>query len=480
MNTPMYPGPITHENISAIFDGAGDFIARRLQVSGHTLYIYAIDGLTSGGDISDFVIKPLYENLTGGSMAELYDKALYAVVYNSVADPCKDLDTVAKKLVNGFCVVLFPGVGAIAFEDKTSEKRSPSPPEVENTVKGAKDAFTETVRTNTSLIRRHLRTPDLRLDEQVVGRRSLTNVTVAYVAGLTNPAYVATMKSRLNAIDIDGLLSPAAVEEYVTGSRKTAFPLLQYTERTDKFCEGLLAGRVGLLVDGLPLGYLVPVDLAYLMASPEDRGTDYLSASCIRVIRYGALLISLLLPALYIAMAAFHQEMLPTMLLRSIIESKELVPFPTVMEVLGLLVAFELLQEAGVSLPQSVGQSISIIGGLVVGTAAVEAKLISPAALIVVATAGICGFALPGREFADAVRIWRFAIALCAGFAGLFGLSVGFLLLLIHLSQLTSLSQPYLAPFSSIHGVEDVVRPRLSTQKYRNPALHPQNLRNQR
>lgn len=471
---------MTHENITALFGITGDFVARKLQVSGYTLYIYAIDGLTSGGDISDFVVKPLCESLHGESMEQLYQRALYAVVYNSVADPCKDLDTVAKKLVNGFCVVLFPGVGAIAFEDKTSEKRSPSPPEVENTVKGAKDAFTETVRTNTSLIRRHLRTPALRFDEQVVGQRSLTNVSVVYVDGLTNTEYVTVMKERLQSIDVDGLLSPAAVEEYVTGSRKTAFPLLQYTERTDKFCESLLAGRVGLLVDGLPLGYLAPVDLGYLMASPEDRGTDYLSASCVRVIRYAALLVSLLLPALYIAMASFHQEMLPTLLLRSIIESKSMVPFPTVLEVLGLLIAFELLQEAGVSLPQSVGQSISIIGGLVVGTAAVEAKLISPAALIVVAAAGICGFTLPGREFADAVRLWRFAIALCAGFAGLFGLTVGSLLLLIHLSELTSLGKPYLAPFSGLHGADVIVRPRLVTQKYRDPSLHPQNLRKQR
>lgn len=478
--SPMYPGEVTHDNITAIFTGAADFIARRLEVSGQTLYVYAIDGLTSGGDISDFVVKPLYENLSGGCMKELYQKALYAVVYNLVAEPCPDLDTVAKKLVNGFCVALFPGVGAIAFEDKTGEKRSPAPPEVENTVKGAKDAFTETVRTNTSLIRRHLRTPDLRLLESTVGRRSLTNVTVVYVEGLTNPAYVERMESRLRAIDIDGLLTPAAVEEYVTGSRRTAFPLLQYTERTDKFCQALLAGRVGLLVDGLPLGYLAPVDFGYLMASAEDHGTDYISASCIRIIRYAALLLSLLLPALYIAMSAFHQEMLPTQLLLSIIESKELVPFPTVLEVLALLVAFELLQEAGVSLPQSIGQTVSIIGGLVVGTAAVEAKLISPAALIVVSVAGICGFALPGKEFSDAVRFWRFAIAVCAGFAGLFGLSIGFLLLLIHLAELESLGQPYLAPFSSLRGGNMIVRPRLRTQKYRNPALHPENLRNQR
>lgn len=141
---------------------------------------------------------------------------------------------------------------------------------MENTVKGPKDAFVETVRSNTSLIRRHLRTPALRLWETQVGRRSLTNVTVAYIDGLTDLRLVERMQHRLEKIDVDGFLAPSAVEEYVTGSRKTAFPLIQYTERADKFCAGLLEGRVGLLVDGLPLGYLAPADLGYLMESPED------------------------------------------------------------------------------------------------------------------------------------------------------------------------------------------------------------------
>ena len=251
---PMYPGAMTDEAIRSIFQGAGDFIARELMCSGLRLYAYMIDGLVSGSDASEYIVRPISENLQGQTMEELYDQALGGRVYNSVADPCQDLDTVAKKLVNGFCVVLFPGAGAIAFEVKTGEKRGLSAPEVENTVKGPKDAFTETVRTNTSLIRRHMRTPELRLYETLVGRRSLTNVTVAYIEGLTDPRLVEEMKKRLDSIDIDGFLSPAAVEEYVTGSRPTAFPLLQYTERADKFCQGLLAGRVGLLVDGLPLG----------------------------------------------------------------------------------------------------------------------------------------------------------------------------------------------------------------------------------
>ena len=297
--------------ITALFDGAGDFIRRPLQCGDFTLMTYAIDGLTSGGDISDFVFKPISQQLRGATMQELYENALSGGIYNSVADPCPDPETAAKKLVNGFCVVLFPEVGAIAFEAKTSDKRSPAPPEVENTVKGAKDGFVETVRSNTSLIRRHLRSPRLRFFESTVGRRSLTNVSVVWLEGVTNRELVRKMEQRLKTIDIDGFLSPAAVQEYVTGSRSTAFPLLQYTERPDRFAQAILEGRVGLLVDGLPLGYLAPVDLGYLLDSQEDRGMDYLSASCIRILRYAALLLSLLLPGIYIALATVQQEMIP-------------------------------------------------------------------------------------------------------------------------------------------------------------------------
>ena len=442
-----YPGEITDKNIRKIFDGAGDFNYRPLQCGDYTLYSYAIDGLTAGGAASEYIFKPITDHLRGGSMQELYDNALQGMVYNSVAKPCKDLDAVALVLVNGFCVILFPQVGAIAFEVKTPEKRSVSPPEMEHTAKGAQDAFVETFRSNTSLIRRHLRTPDLRLYETQVGRQSITNVCIAWVDGVTDMELVARMKKRIDTMQTDELITPASVEELITGKRNTAFPLLQYTQRADRFSEGLLSGRVGVLVDGIPLGYLAPVDVGTLMESPEDWGKDFISASAIRILRYGALLLSLLLPGLFIAMATFHQEMIPLTLLRAMIESKKAVPFSTTLEVLVLLLAFELLQESGVHLPASIGQTVSIIGGIVVGSAAVEAKFVSPAALIIVSVAGVCGFVLPNRDFANAIRVWRFALAILSAIAGLFGWAVGFLLLIIHLSGLTSLGVPYLAPF---------------------------------
>ena len=465
---PAYTGPITAQRIREIFGHAADFVARDLRVGSVTATAFFIDGLTSGSEIADFVLKPI-SDLRETDPTRLLARCLDGTVYTAVADPCGDLDTVCQKLTNGFCVVVFPGVTdkAVAFEVKTGEKRSPSPPEVENTVKGAKDAFTETSRTNTSLIRRHLRTAELAVWETVVGRKSHTNLSVLSLRGLTDPALLERVKARVEAMDPDGLLSPAAVEEYLTGSRRTAFPLLQYTERTDRFCQGLLSGQVGVLVDGLPLGYLLPVNVGRLMTSPEDVGTDYVTASAVRVLRYLALLISLLLPALYVAMAQFHPAMIPTLLLRAIIESKARVPFPTVAEVLGLLAAFELLQEAGLHLPRSIGHTVSIIGGLVVGTAAVEARLISPAALIVVSVAGICGFALPGPDFSNAVRIWRFVLTLCAALAGLFGLTLGGIVLLIRLGALESCGRAYLAPFSALASGGALLRRRLVTRKQR-------------
>lgn len=467
---------MTDAEIRAIFEGASDFEYRTLRTGEAALYAYFIDGLVSSSFIADYIYKPISHDLPL-DVADAYNTALHGGIYNAVARPCKDLQDAASKIVNGFCVVLFPGVGAIAFEVRTGVSRGPQSPDVENTVKGPKDAFVETIRINTSLIRRHLRTPDLRIAGSTVGRRSLTNVAVIWIEGLTNPKLVQRMNERLAQIDVDSFLSPSAVEEYVTGSRATAFPLLQYTERPDRFSQGLLDGRVGLLVDGLPLAYLVPVDLGYLLESPEDRSRDYISASCVRVLRYGAFLLSLLLPAVYIALVMFHSQWLSPKLLDTILNSSQPRPFTTAAEVLGLLIAYELIQEAGIHLPQAIGQSVSMIGGIVVGTAAVEAGLVAPMVLIVVSVTGICGFVLPNRDLAQAVRVWRFGISVLGMLMGIWGVAGGTGILLLHLAAIKSLGVSYLIPTPAGRGI---LRRRLVNEKERDRNTGVKDRKNQK
>jgi len=466
---------MTDQEIRAMFEGASDFEPRTLRTGEATLYAYFIDGLVSSSFIADYIYKPISHDLPQ-NVADAYHTALRGGIYNAVARPCKDLQDVASKIVNGFCVVLFPNAGAIAFEVRTGVSRGPQPPDVENTVKGPKDAFVETIRINTSLIRRHLRTPDLRITGTTIGRRSMTNVAVVWIEGITNPKLVQKMNERLSRINVDSFLSPAAVEEYVTGSRATAFPLLQYTERPDRFSQGLLDGRVGLLVDGLPLAYLVPVDLGYLLESPEDRSRDFVSASCVRVLRYFAFGLSLLLPGVYIAMVMFHPQWLPPKLLDTILNNSQPRPFTTAAEVLGLLIAYELIQEAGIHLPQAIGQSVSMIGGIVVGTAAVEAGLIAPMVLIVVSITGVCGFVLPNRDLAQAVRVWRFGIAVLGMLLGIWGVGIGTGLLILHLATLRSLGISYLIPTPAGRGI---LRRRLIKEKNRDYNLDTKDKKNQ-
>ena len=442
------------KELTTRFAQAADFTHRPIQTAGLNCTLMFLEGLTSGADIADFVLRPLARNREPTAAAALAEELLRGGVETASASACADPEEAVCKLLNGFCVLCIPGAGGVAFEVKSGQIRGPSEPEVESTTRGPKDAFAETARTNTALLRRHLRTEKLCIWETVVGQESRTNVSLLWLDGTAEPETVERMKRRLQELELRDLLTPAAVEHLLPGRRGTPFPLLQYTERTDKLATGLLAGRVGIFVDGLPVGYLAPVNLGWLLQSAEDRDTDPFSARFLKVLRLIALTSALLLPALYVAMAEFHQEMLPTALLEAIIESKQKVPFPTAVEVLGLLTAFELLQEAGLSAPKAVSQPVSIIGGLVVGTAAVEANLISPAALILVSAAGICGFALPGKSFSDAIRLFRFGLTLCAALAGLFGLTLGVLAMLIHLSGLNSFGRAWLAPYSELKAAD--------------------------
>ena len=317
-----------------------------------------------------------------------------------------------------------------------------------------------------------------------MGRQTVTPVDILWIEGLTNPELVKAVEQRIDAIDIDALIATGNLEEYIVDDLHTPFPLVATTERPDRFTAGVVEGRVGILVDGLPLGWLVPGTISQFFKTPQDKAQSWMVASMLTVLRYLCMLTTLFLPALYIAAVTFHPEMLPTKLTLSIIAAKQDVPFTSIFEVLILLIAFEIIQEAGLRLPGSIGQTVSILGGLVVGSAAVEARIVSPAVLIVVAIAGIAGYTMPSQDLAGALRLWRFLLALCASVGGLFGIAAGAAALVFHLAGIESFGVAYLTPFAANAGEQvegrTVLRQPLPKAKLREAALKIRNRRNQK
>ncbi len=487
---PRIDLPLAAESIKKVFENCVDFQTRTLFLAGDPakrVELFAIGGMVRMERVGDYVLRPLAqdERLRQVDAQAAFELMANGALYNLGVQVRTTMDQVAADLVEGNCVLLFRGMDrALSFNVGTEEKRSIGEPENEPSIKGARDSFVENLRTNTSLVRRHIRSPEVKISEQLVGRQSLTPVDVVWVEGLTDPALVAEVEGRLAHIDIDALLSTANLEEYLTDEVDTAFPLMAATERPDRFCQGLMEGRVGILLEGIPLGYLVPGTVGQFFTTGQDRSTNWMVASCVSVLRYLCVLVTLFLPGLYAAAVRFHPEMIPVKLAQSINAAKAGVPFTTVFEVLIMLISFEILQEAGLRLPAPIGQTVSILGGLVVGTAAVEAKIVSPAVLIVVAIAGIAGYTVPDQEFAGALRLWRFLITLAASAAGAGGLVLAGMALVCRLARLESFGVAYLTPFAANAGEQveghAVLRLPVSRAKLRPASLHPRNRRNQR
>jgi spore germination protein KA len=292
------------------------------------------------------------------------------------------------------------------------------------------------LRVNTALIRRRIKASELKMNHLTVGERTKTSVCVVYMQTLANDETVSEIKKRLSEIKIDGVLSAGHIEGMISAGRYAVFPQILYTERVDKFCANILEGRIGIIVDGLPLAYIAPVDINSFIQAPEDYALNSPQSSFIRLIRYISMITSIILPAFYVSVTTFHQEMIPTKLASSIITSKEDVPFPVYLEVLIMLFAFEVLMEAGLRLPKSIGQAVSIVGALVVGEAAISAKLLSPSVVIVVAAAGITGFVIPSQDLANADRICRLFLVLCSVVGGLYAVAVGIIVIVYHLCSI--------------------------------------------
>ncbi len=486
----LFSGELNAENIRKVFTDCADFVERSVcihQDPQRKLQVFFLNGMVRGERANDYILKPLSQNgkLASVPLEEAFRLIESGALYNLVVRRRTNLDQVAGDLAQGWTAISAKGVpDMLTFFTATEEKRSVGEPTNEPALKGSRESFSESLLTNTAMVRRKIRSPQVKIREHIVGRKTLTPVDVVWIEGIAPLETVELLEQRLEEMDIDGVETTGSLEEYLVDRLDTPFPLLPYTQRPDRFCGGLLEGKVGLLAEGLPLGYLLPGTLEQFFRTGQDKSFNWMVSSFLMGLRYLCMIVTLLLPALYIALVTFHPEAIPVELALSIVAAKQLVPFSTIFEVLILLLAFEVLQEAGLRLPAAIGSTVSILGGLVVGNAAVDAHIVSPAVLIVVAIAGIAGYVMPSQDFAAALRIWRFLLAGFASLGGLFGLTCGIAGLIVHLSSLESFGTPYLAPFTvgagQGRGKSDVIRKPLPFAKWRGGIYGLWNKRNQK
>lgn len=442
------------ELMKKLFAETSDFVVRQFHFGSNKeirVALVFIDGLVDKASISESIFKPFVMRTLKNGDPELLPQNPYDLIHNWLVTfySIKEEIEVGKLLdllLAGFAVLFIDGSEkALAIEVKGWETRSIDEPKAESFVRGPRDGFTETIRTNTALLRRRIRTPNLRFDMLQIGTVTKTDICVTYIEGIANPAMVKEVTKRLESIETDSILESGYLEDFIKDNYWTPFTLLDRTERPDKVAGGLLEGRVAIMVDTTPFVLIVPVVFSEFLQSPEDyyEGHDY-----IRPFRWFALILTLSLPSLYVALTTFHQEMLPGGLALSMAAGREGVPFPAVVEALIMEVTFDLLREAGTRMPRSVGQAVGVVGALVLGQAAVTAGIASPFIVIIVALTAISSFLIPNYSASIAIRYLRYPMLLLAGSFGLVGIFWGFMILLLHMASLRSFGVPYLYPIT--------------------------------
>ena len=416
--------------LDALFQYDATLRSKRIRVRGVQEYdcaVYYFDGMVNAELLNDSIIKPLLMVKTERTEDSLSGFVAKQVLFASEVKPQADLAELLRAMLYGDTLLLIDGApDALIINTKGWKTRSITEPEDERVLRGPREGFSETAMTNLAMIRRKLLTPDLCFRMYRVGRRSETQVFVCYLESLADPVIVKKLIERVQAIDMDGVLEVNYIEEQIRDHRYSAFKTTGTTERPDIVAARLLEGRVALVVDGTPVVMTVPYLFSENFQSDEDYYLNFLIASVNRALRYLCFLLSISVPGFFIGAVTFHKELLPTSLAITITKLRSGIPFPILTECLLLLLVFEILKESGVRMPQSLGHALSIVGGLVVGEAAVNAKVISAPMLIVVALSGISGLVVPRLK--EAIIYLRVALVLASALFGLYGFIAGLLL----------------------------------------------------
>lgn len=447
---------INSAEITDLFSKSGDVTVRPIKINQNniTVHLFCVDGLINQALFDEAVFRSLkFDPYLEKCLTErhMMDYLLEGGAYHVFTSEEKDYDALLKSVLSGMVALIFDEEKkAVLYDIRAFEKRSIQEPTDENVMKGSKESFIEVMRMNTALVRRRIRSEYLVIEQMTVGKVSKTDIALLYISNIADLNTVEKIRERINNINIDNLSTPAFIEELLTDNKYSVFPQIMYTQRPDRVSANLSDGRVALLVDGIPFAYILPCELPMLMQSPDDYANHFLIGSSLRIIRYISMIVTLFLPAFYIAATTYQSQMLPVQLALSTQAAKQNVPFSSASEVLGLLISFEILIEAGLRLPKAVGTTMSILGGLVVGQAAVSANLVSPAVVVIVSLAGISGFIMPNQDLSSAIRIFRFLLAVLAAVSGFFGLAIGLILLITHLCSLDNYNSAYMSPFVDV------------------------------
>ncbi|MDF2661815.1 MAG: gerKA 1 [Paenibacillus sp.] len=380
----------------------------------------------------------------------------------------------AEQLAAGMTVLLLhQEKRGIALDTLGVQLRNVEEPVSESTVKGPRSGFTESFRNNIALIRFHCPSADLKVEFREVGTVSKLNVAVLSCGGIANPHLLEEVHRRIAEIPVDAAIGDNSIEEWITDNRGTLLPLVESTERPDRVVGALMEGRIAIVTQGSPFALLVPFVFLQAFQVSEDYAWNYYISSSIRLLRLLCALLGMLLPGFYVATVTFHQELVPTPLLQSIASAKEPVPFPAVMESFSMMIAFEIMREAGVRMPKQVGQAVSIVGALILGQAAVQAGIVSPIMVIVAALTGIATFTLPPSSINYVIRMIQFGITLLASILGYVGIMVGIVMLMTYLASLRSFGVPYFAPAApfNLEQLGDIIVRRPNTLNDKRPSI---------
>ncbi len=452
--------PLSGIKVKEILAGSNDVVFREFVLQGKEripCILVAVDGMVDKNLLDQFILTPLMVDLAGNqelaqvTLSNVVDITLQSLLPGLEIKKISKMGEAVDAILSGDSVIFFgDSTEAIDIGARGWAYRAVAEPVTESIVKGPREGFTETLRINTSLLRRKIKHPSLRMVSIKLGNLTNTDVVVTYIEKIASPDIVSEVLKRLGSINMDGVLGNGYIEEMIDDNPYSPFPQIAYTERPDVLAGKLLEGKVGIILDGTPIVLVVPAILTQFLNVNEDYYQRPVAALLFRTIRFVGAFVALLAPSIYIAVTTFHQEIIPTDLLMSISAGRQGVPVPALLEALMMMVVLEILQEAGLRLPRPLGQTIGIVGALIIGDAAVKASLVSPLMVIIIGLTAVASYAIPYYDLSIAVRLIRYPLMLLAGVLGFFGVSVGLYVIAIHLLSLRSFGVPYLSPFAPL------------------------------